>query len=203
MKRTLGLLTALLLGCTAIGGAAKTKIGAAAPEFTLTDTNGKTHSLSQFKGKHVVLEWINHGCPFVKKHYESGNMQALQTEFAGKDVVWLSIASSAEGKEGYLNAGEWNAKNKEVRSGATAILLDAEGTVGKQYGAKTTPHMYIVDPKGMLIYQGAIDDKASTDQADVKGAKNYVREALNESLAGKPVTAHTTQAYGCSVKYKK
>lgn len=192
---------ALVVMGLAAAGDAVVKTGSAAPDFTLTDINGKSHSLSSFKGKYVVLEWVNHGCPFVKKHYETGNMQALQNEFTGKQVVWLSIASSAKGKEGYMTAAEWNAANAEHKSAATAVLLDEKGKVGKTYGAKTTPHMYIVNPDGILIYQGAIDDKASTNKGDVKGAKNYVRQALNESMAGKPVSTATTEAYGCSVKY--
>ena len=176
-------------------------VGQTAPAFTLTDTSGKKHSLSDFSGKTVVLEWVNHECPFVKKHYGSGNMQALQREATGKGVVWLSVNSSAPGKQGHLDAKLGAAAIAEKKSASTALLLDSEGTVGKLYGAKTTPHMYVIDAKGTLVYAGAIDDKPSTDPADVTGAKNYVRAALDEVLAGKPVTTATTQSYGCSVKY--
>ncbi len=176
--------------------------GSKAPAFTLTDTNGKSHSLSDFKGKTVVLEWTNHGCPFVKKHYNTNNMQTLQKTYTEKGIVWLSIASSAKGKEGYMTADEWNKKIADSVSMPTAVLLDADGKVGKKFGAKTTPHMFIIDGEGKLVYQGAIDDKASYDKDDVPGAKNFVKAALDEILAGKPVSMGTTESYGCSVKYK-
>ncbi len=175
--------------------------GQPAPEFTLTDSNGKSHKLSDFKGKFVVLEWLNHGCPFVVKHYGSGNMQKLQKEFTGKDVVWLSIASSAPGKQGHMSAEETNKTKEEKGSAATAVLLDEDGTVGRLYEAKVTPHLFVVDPEGTLIYMGAIDDKKSVDAADIAGAKNYVKQALDEAMAGKPVSEPTTTAYGCPVKY--
>lgn len=176
--------------------------GQPAPDFSLQDINGKPVSLAKLRDKVVVLEWINHGCPFVKKHYDSGNMQALQKEFTAKGVQWLSICSSAEGKQGHMKAVEWRKVAKEKGGAATAILLDDWGKVGTLYGAKTTPHMFIIDPKGILIYQGAIDDTPSADPADVKGAVNYVRSALDEALAGKPVSTSTTKPYGCGVKYK-
>lgn len=176
--------------------------GQPAPDFSLQDINGKPVSLAKLRDKVVVLEWINHGCPFVKKHYDSGNMQALQKEFTAKGVQWLSICSSAEGKQGHMKAVEWRKVAKEKGGAATAILLDDWGKVGTLYGAKTTPHMFIIDPKGILIYQGAIDDTPSADPADVKGAVNYVRSALEEALAGKPVSTSTTKPYGCGVKYK-
>ncbi len=177
------------------------KVGDAAPEFTLTDSDGTSHKLSDFKGKFVVLEWLNHGCPFVKKHYDSGNMQKLQKEYTGKDVVWLSIVSSAPGKQGNMSPEETNAAKKEKNSAATAVLLDADGTVGKLYDAKVTPELFIVNPEGALVYAGAIDDVKSPDPADIAGAKNYVAQALNEAMAGKPVSEPTSTAYGCSVKY--
>jgi peroxiredoxin len=180
---------------------AAVKTNEKAPDFTLTDINGMSHSLSANKGKYVVLEWINHGCPFVKKHYESGNMQSLQKQWGEKGVVWLSVASSAQGKEGYMDAAEWKKAIETHKSTATAVLLDTDGKVGKLYGAKTTPHMYVINPEGVLIYQGAIDDKASADKADIKGATNYVSAALTEAMAGKKVTTPTTKSYGCSVKY--
>ncbi len=200
MKRSLSTLLAALLFSGALPVVAL-ETGKAAPDFTLTDINGQKKSLADFKGKYVVLEWINHGCPFVKKHYGSGNMQKLQKDYTGKDVVWLSICSSANGKEGHMTAAEWQ-KAAKKHGAASAILLDGEGIVGKQYGAKTTPHMYIINPEGELIYQGAIDDTPSTDTADVATAKNYVRAALDESMAGKPVTTPSTKPYGCGVKYK-
>jgi len=175
--------------------------GEAAPDFTLTDTNGQSHSLSQFKEKCVVLEWFNHDCPFVKKHYDSGNMQALQKEYTGKDVVWLAINSSAAGKEGYYNAEQTNQMTKDKAAAPTAVLLDADGKVGQLYGAQTTPHMYIINPEGILIYQGAIDDKKSADSADIATSKNYVKSALDAAMAGQPVGDSTTKSYGCSVKY--
>lgn len=175
--------------------------GDAAPNFTLTDSNGTAHSLSDFKGKHVVLEWINHDCPFVKKHYKSDNMQSLQKEFTEKGVAWLSIASSAPGKQGHYDGAAWNLMTKDKGAQPTAVLLDADGTVGKLYGAQTTPHMYVIDPDGTLIYQGAIDDNPSADPADIAGSENYVRSALDSALAGEPVESGSTKAYGCSVKY--
>ena len=177
------------------------QVGQPAPEFTLTDSNGQSHKLSDFKGKFVVLEWLNHGCPFVVKHYESGNMQNLQKEYTGKDVVWLSIVSSAPGKQGHMSPEETNKAKAEKGSAATAVLLDEDGTVGKLYDAKVTPELYVINPAGVLVYSGAIDDKKSTDPADVAGAKNYVKQALDEAMAGKPVSEPSTTAYGCSVKY--
>jgi hypothetical protein len=147
------------------------------------------------------LEWLNHGCPFVKKHYDSGNMQTLQKEMINKDIVWLSINSSASGKEGYYSPADTTILSLEKKASPTAVLLDSDGKVGHLYGAQTTPHMFIIDPKGVLIYQGAIDDKASADKADIATSKNYVAAAIEEALAGKAVSTPTTKAYGCSVKY--
>lgn len=177
------------------------QVGQPAPEFALKDSNGQSHNLSDFKGRFVVLEWLNHGCPFVVKHYESGNMQKLQKEYTGKDVVWLSIVSSAPGKEGHMSPEETNKAKEEKGSAATAVLLDEDGTVGKLYDAKVTPELYVINPEGVLVYMGAIDDKKSTDASDVAGAKNYVKQALDEAMAGKPVSEPATKAYGCSVKY--
>lgn len=177
------------------------QVGQPAPEFTLTDSNGQSHNLSDFKGKFVVLEWLNHGCPFVVKHYESGNMQNLQKEYTGKDVVWLSIVSSAPGKQGHMSPGETNKAKQDKGSAATAVLLDEDGTVGRLYNAKVTPELFVINPDGVLVYAGAIDDKKSTDPADVAGAKNYVKQALDEAMAGQAVSEPTTAAYGCSVKY--
>jgi peroxiredoxin len=176
--------------------------GSPAPAFTLTDTNGKQHNLADYKGKYVVLEWVNFGCPFVKKHYESGNMQATQKKAVEKGVVWLSVCSSAKFKQGHMSAANWNEDIADRKLASTAVLLDESGAVGKSYGAKTTPHMYVINPDGVLIYKGAIDDKPSTNQDDIPGATNYVLAALDESMAGKPVSTASTQSYGCSVKYK-
>jgi len=178
-------------------------VGEVAPGFTLMDTEGAKHALKDYAGHYVVLEWVNFGCPFVKKHYDSENMQALQTAFTGKEVVWLSICSSAPGKQGYFEGDELKKEVKAHGSKATAYLADADGTVGKMYGAKTTPSMYVIDPKGVLIYAGAIDDKPSTDKSDIKGANNYVRAALDAAMAGKQVETTVTKSYGCSVKYKQ
>ncbi len=177
------------------------QVGSPAPEFTAKDSNGREHKLADFKGKFVVLEWLNHGCPFVKKHYDSGNMQKLQKEFTGKDVVWLSIVSSAPGKQGHMSAADTNKTKEDKGAAPTAIILDEEGTMGKLYNAKVTPEMFIINPEGTLIYAGAIDDKKSTDSADVETSKNYVAQALNEALEGKAVSEATSGAYGCSVKY--
>jgi peroxiredoxin len=199
MKHILKSILALLVAAgTAV---AAPQVGQPAPEFTLTDSNGKSHNLSDFKGKFVVLEWLNHGCPFVKKHYDGGNMQGLQKEFTGKDVVWLSIVSSAPGKQGHMSPEETNTTKEEKGSAATAILNDEDGTVGKLYDAKVTPELYVINPEGTLIYMGAIDDKKSVEPADVAGAKNYVKQALDEAVAGKPVSEPTTTAYGCGIKY--
>ena len=176
-------------------------VGQPAPELSAPDTTGANRSLSAYKGKFVVLEWVNFDCPFVAKHYGSGHMQKLQKDYTGKGVVWLSINSSKTGSQGHFATDKVNSLLKEKNAAPTAYLLDTPGTVGRAYGAKTTPHMFIVDPKGTLIYAGGIDDTPSTDQADMKTAKNYVSTALDEALAGKPVTTATSQAYGCSVKY--
>ena len=180
---------------------AQAENGKAAPNFTLKDSNGSDVSLSQFQGKYVVLEWLNYDCPFVMKHYNSGNMQSLQKTYTGKGVAWLSIMSSAPGSEGYYEAADVNRLNTEKKGLPTVILLDPAGTAGKLYGAQTTPHMYIIDPKGILVYQGAIDDIRSTNPDDVAKARNYVSAALDEAMAGKPVSTPSTKSYGCSVKY--
>jgi peroxiredoxin len=182
----------------ALGGV---EVGQQAPDFNLPDTNGKTHQLSEYKGKYVVLEWYNPDCPFVRKHYGSGNMQSLQKEFAAKGVVWLSIDSSAPGQEGNYPAATLNEIASSQGAARTALLLDPEGRVGHEYGAKTTPDMYIINPEGKLIYEGAIDNKPSTAVADLKTATNYVKVALDNSMAGKGVSQTVTRPYGCSVKY--
>ena len=176
-------------------------VGKPAPEFTLKDSSGQSHALSTLRGKYVVLEWVNFGCPFVQKHYGSGNMQKLQKAYTGKGVVWLSVNSSATGKQGYYPAAELAAVLKEKGAAPTAYLLDTGGKAGRLYGARTTPHMFVIDPKGTLVYAGGIDDIRSTNPADVKTAKNYVRAAMGELLAGKSISNASTQPYGCSIKY--
>jgi peroxiredoxin len=185
----------------ATGTVTSAAIDQKAPDFSLAGIDGKTYKLSDFKGKYVVLEWNNLDCPFVKKHYGSGNMQALQKKYTDKGVVWLTICSSAQGKQGYYEPAALQEMTKERKLASTAYLRDADGTVGKEYGAKTTPSMYVVAPDGNLIYAGAIDDKPSTDPNDIPGANNYVAACLDASLAGKPVATHTTVSYGCGVKY--
>ncbi len=177
------------------------EIGKPAPDFTATDSNGVSHKLSDFKGKNVVLEWTNHECPFVVKHYESGNMQALQKEATDGGAVWLSIVSSAEGKQGHTTPEAANEVIAKDKSAATARLLDSSGEIGRLYAAKTTPHMFVVDKEGVLVYAGAIDDDPSFKQDGIKTATNYVRAALADLAAGKPVTTASTKPYGCSVKY--
>ena len=177
------------------------RVGQPAPEFTGKDSQGKTISLADYRGKYVVLEWTNRECPYTKKQYDSGNMQALQKEWTAKGVVWLTILSSASGEQGYLDASQENAQMARVHAHPTAAVLDPSGTIGREYGARTTPHMFVIDPQGKLIYNGAIDDKPTTDISDVKGAKNYVSDALTEAMAGQAVQVASTRPYGCSVKY--
>jgi len=176
-------------------------VGQPAPAFELKDTSGKSVKLADFIGKHVVLEWTNPGCPFVQKHYDSQNMQGLQKEYAAQNVVWLAVSSTGKDSYDYLEPAALGAKYKQWGGSPAALLMDDAGSVGKAYGARTTPHMYVIDPSGTLVYAGGIDDKRSTNPADVKGAKNFVRAALGETLAGKPVTTPTAAPYGCSVKY--
>jgi peroxiredoxin len=178
-------------------------VGKAAPDFTLKDTNGKSHSVSEHKGKFIVLEWVNFDCPFVKKHYGSGNMQKLQDKYTKKGVVWLSVNSSAPGRQGNYEPAKLNELIKQQGGHASAYLIDSDGKVGHAYGATATPHMFVVDSKGNLVYAGAIDDKPSADEGDIGNAKNYVAAALDAVMAGKPVATPQTQAYGCSVKYQK
>jgi peroxiredoxin len=179
------------------------QVGSPAPDFTATDTYGKAERLSDHKGKFVVLEWHNRECPYTKKQYSSGNMQALQKEWTGKGVVWFTVISSAPGQQGYVTAEEENAYVKQVKASPTAVLLDPTGQLGHLYSAKTTPHIFIINPQGILIYDGAIDDKPTTDLEDVARAKNYVSAALEEAMAGKEVAVATSRPYGCSVKYAR
>jgi len=198
------LLTALLTiaASTALFAADSPAVGTNAPDFSLTDSKGKTQSVSQYKGKYVVLEWFNPGCPFVQKHYGSGNMQKLQEQFTAKGIVWLTIDSSAPGLEGHLTADQANAKMAEWKTKQTALVLDPDGKAGRSYGAKNTPHMFIINPEGKIVYEGAIDSKATPNPADIANSTNYVKVALEESLAGKTVSTANTKPYGCSVKYK-
>jgi len=198
MKTLFAFAATVILAANAFAGPG---VGQPAPNFTLKDTAGKEVKLSDYQGKYVVLEWVNYGCPFVKKHYNSHNMQNLQKEFTGKGVVWLSICSSAPGKQGNMSPQDAAATSKDFGWAGTSYLIDADGAVGKLYDARTTPDMYVIDPKGVLIYKGAIDDQPTPDPASLNGANNYVKEALDEALAGKPVATSTTKSYGCSVKY--
>jgi peroxiredoxin len=177
-------------------------VGSGAPDFSLPDANGKTHSLSQYKGKYVVLEWFNPECPFVKKHYGSDNMQKLQTEYTSKGVVWFTIDSNAPGTEGSITPEQAQKITSSWKTHQTALLLDPDGKAGRAYGAKNTPHMVIINPDGKIAYEGAIDSKASPNPADIPSSTNYVKAALDESLAGKTVSTPQTKPYGCSVKYK-
>lgn len=178
------------------------RVGEPAPDFTATDSNGQSHHLADYKGKYVVLEWHNQGCPYTRKHYESGNMQRLQKEWTGKGVVWFTVISSAPGTQGYVTASQENDYLKKMNATPSAVLLDPDGNLGHLYAAKTTPHMYIVNPAGVLIYNGAIDDHPTPDQSDIASSKNYVSTALQEAMSGKPVSDAATRPYGCSVKYK-
>lgn len=178
-------------------------VGTAAPDFSLSDAKGKTHSLTEHKGKYVVLEWFNPECPFVKKHYGSGNMQKLQEEYTGKGVVWLTIDSSAPGLEGNLTPEQAQKTMAELKTKQTALLLDPDGKAGQLYGAKNTPFMVVINPEGKIVYEGAIDSKASPNPADIPNSTNYVKVALDETMAGKPVSTPSSRPYGCSVKYKK
>lgn len=180
---------------------ADVELGQSGPDFTLPNCEGKQTSLSDFKGKVVVLEWINPECPFVKKHYVSSNMQKLQKEATEKGVVWISICSSAPGKQGHMAVGDVAKSCAKNGSQATAYVLDEDGKVGRTYGAKRTPEMFVINAEGVLIYHGAIDDKKSPDPAEIADAKNYVQAAVAETLAGKPVSVPRTEAYGCSIKY--
>jgi peroxiredoxin len=202
MKTTLITTLLTLVASTALFAADSPAVGTNAPDFSLTDSKGKTQTISQYKGKYVVLEWFNPECPFVKKHYGSGNMQKVQEEFTKKGVVWLTIDSSAPGLEGHLTADQANAKMTEWKTKQTALVLDPDGKAGQAYGAKNTPHMFVINPEGKIVYEGAIDSKASANPADIPNATNYVKVALDESLAGKTVSNANTKPYGCSVKYK-
>ena len=203
------LLAAGLAGAAAIAGfgiagaapGAQARIGAPAPSFSLPDSTGKTVSLADFKGKTVVLEWTNHDCPYVRKHYGGNNMQALQKKWTAQGVVWLSVISSMPGSQGYVTADQANKLTKDRGAAPTAVLFDPKGDVGHAYGAQTTPHMYVITGNGTLVYMGGIDDQASARLEDLKTAKNFVDAALNEVAQGKPVSVTASRPYGCSIKY--
>lgn len=195
------LLVGAALGLMAAVAQAQPLPGQPAPAFTLTGVDGKAVNLADFRGSYVVLEWNNPHCPFVVKHYGSGNMQSLQKRFTAENVAWLTINSTHAGHSEYMAPAALAAWMKEQGGAPTAVMLDADGKVGRAYGARATPHMYVIDPKGTLVYAGAIDDKRSANAADVKTANNYVVQAFAELRAGKPVSAASTTAYGCSIKY--
>jgi peroxiredoxin len=195
--RKLSVLAAFFVALTAFSAT----VGDAAPDFNGTDSHGQTHKLSDYRGKFVVLEWHNNGCPFTQKHYQSGNMENLQKQWTQKGVVWLTVISSAPGEQGYVTADQENAYMQKMHATPTAAILDPKGEIGHLYGAKTTPHMFVVNPQGKLIYNGAIDSDSSSDPSAIAGAKNYVSEALQEAMAGQQVAVASTRPYGCSVKY--
>ena len=202
MKRTnriVVITTAVMLSAPLLILAAK--VGAPAPDFTATASDGKTYHLADYRGKFVVLEWHNNGCPYTKKHYESGNMQRLQKEWTGKGVVWFTIISSAPGTQGYMTAEQENAYVGKMQAAPTAVLLDSTGDVGHLYDAKTTPQLVVIDPQGTVIYDGAIDDHPTTETSDIPQSKNYLDLALKQATAGKQVEVATSRPYGCSVKY--
>jgi peroxiredoxin len=204
MKKSLLVITAGLFVAQSLFAAdSPPPVGSAAPDFSLTDSKGKTHSLSDYKGKYVVLEWFNPECPFVKKHYGSDNMQKLQEQYTGKGVVWLTIDSSAPGTQGSLTPEQAEKTMGSWKTKQTAFLLDPDGKAGHAYGAKNTPDMVVINPEGKVVYVGAIDSKATPNPSDIPESTNYVKVALDESMSGKPVSNPTTKPYGCSVKYKK
>jgi peroxiredoxin len=204
-RRTFGM--TLLASVSALSLAAMTgvraepRVGQPAPTFSAVDSNGKAVKLDQYRGKTVVLEWTNDGCPYVRKHYGAGNMQALQKKWTGEGIVWLSVISSPPGEQGYATGAEANKLSTERNATPSAVLLDPKQQVAKLYGARVTPHMYVITPDGMLAYMGAIDDKPTSRASDIQGAKNYLDNALSELKAGKPVSTPATRAYGCTVKY--
>ena len=195
------LLLAPMLAPPATAQSDQAEVGQPAPDFTLQAADGGTHRLSDFEGTHVVLEWLNFECPFVAKHYGSGHMQALQETYTEKGVVWLSIVSSAPGKQGYYPPTQMVKEKNKHDGNMTAILMDPDGTVGKTYGATVTPHMYVIGPEGTLLYRGGIDNRPTTDEADIQGATNYVDMALNAALSGEEVEPKRAKPYGCTIKY--
>ena len=196
-----GLLALFEAAAIGVEAAAPARLGAAAPPFTLPDSNGKTVSLADFKGKTVVLEWTNHECPYVRKHYGGNNMQALQKKWTAQGIIWLTLISSHPGAQGFVHGLEANKLTEERGAAPTAVLLDPNGGVGRSYGAQVTPHMYVITGDGTLVYMGGIDDKPTTRLEDLKTANNFVDAALNELVAGKTVSIKTSRAYGCTIKY--
>ncbi len=201
-RRSLLAMAATMLGLSATAVRATPSVGQPAPAFSLTDTAGKTVQLADFRGRHVVLEWVNPGCPYVRKHYSSANMQGTQKDVTAQGVVWLAINSTENASTDYLAPAQMGRWMQSQQATATHTLMDEDGTVGKAYGARTTPHMYIVDPAGKLIYAGGIDSVPSSRVDDIKTAVNYVKQGVREALAGQPIRAATTRPYGCSIKYK-
>lgn len=195
-------MSAIALFVGFVGNAsAAARVGEPAPAFTGADTQGKTHQLEDYRGKTVVLEWTNHDCPYVRKHYGAGNMQDQQREAAAQGVIWLSVISSAPGEQGHVSPAEADQLTQSRKAAPHAVLLDPAGQIGQAYGAKTTPHMYIINPAGQLVYMGGIDSITTADPADIPKAEQYVRVALQEQAAGKPISTPVTRPYGCSVKY--
>ncbi|MBK8908565.1 MAG: thioredoxin family protein [Rhodospirillales bacterium] len=205
-RRTCVLVLAVAVGLATAAGPSAARavptVGAPAPAFSATDSNGNDHALADYRGRVVVLEWTNHDCPYVGKHYGAGNMQALQKRATADGIVWLSVISSAPGTQGHVSGVEANRLTESRGAAPTAILLDPDGTVGRAYDARTTPHMYVVDADGTLVYMGGIDDRPTTRQADIPGATNYVTTALSDLAADRDVQVPTSRPYGCSVKYK-
>jgi peroxiredoxin len=201
MLKRLSMIAALGLALLACGSDAALRVGQPAPDFEGTDTQGKVHRLSDYRGKTLVLEWTNHECPYVRKHYGAGNMQAQQREAAAQGVVWLSIVSSAPGKQGHVTAAQADELTRSRDAAPNAVILDPAGEIGRAYGARTTPHMFIIDGTGRLVYMGGIDGIASADPTDIPKATQYVRAALQEMAAGRPISSPVTRPYGCSVKY--
>lgn len=191
------------VGAALVFGSAEASIatGAPAPGFSAQDAQGQTRTLDEFSGRTVVLEWTNYGCPYVRKHYQSGNMQTLQQEATASGVVWLQVISSAPGEQGYLDGPGALERVQTDSANPTATLLDPAGVMGHAYGARNTPHMFIIGSDGRVLYQGAIDDRPSARPASLEGANNYVRAALADIAAGRPVQVAETTPYGCSVKY--
>ena len=195
------LLAAATLAFVAHSAFAVATVGQQAPAFAVQDTSGRTVSLADFKGRHVVLEWVNPGCPYVVKHYSSANLQGTQRDAVAKGVVWLAVNSTSTDHSDYKTPAALAQWMQQHKAAATATLMDADGKIGRAYGARTTPHLFIVDPKGVLVYAGGIDNKPSSNPADIAGATNHVKVALGEALAGKAISQAATRPYGCSVKY--
>lgn len=201
MKSVIVLFSVIFAGSALAEDRRGPEIGKKAPDFTLVDASGKEHTLSKYEGQYVVLEWLNHDCPFVVKHYATGNMQMLQEKYRDQGIVWFSVISSAPGKQGYLEPDEAKKLTRDKKAKPKAVLLDPDGKVGRAYDARVTPHMYIIDPDGMLRFMGAIDDRPTANHTDVEGARNFVSEALDLLLSGQDVDVTTHQPYGCTVKY--